>query len=264
MTLSPNLVISDRVELADGTELRGNVLLRGNVVLPGQVIAPGRADASAPADAELSETAPVTDSSRSAVLRRSDLLDLPVVDFVGASGRPRTSTTASAGQGEESGAATQEQLEAAFEQGMAAGRQAAESAAERVIEAVQLAVERTEMAARQQLEETNGLAVDLALELAALILGREIAASTNPGRDAIERCLAETAAFGPITVRLNPEDIACLDEPTGVTDSQHGANYRVIADPHVASGDAIVDIDGGRLDGSITAALARVAEVLRP
>lgn len=101
-------------------------------------------------------------------------------------------------------------------------------------------------------------AVDLALQVAEAVLGRELQIAADPGRDALRRALAAVPEPGPVTVRLNPDDLAALGP-----DALEG-RVTVRADPTLARGDAVAETDTCSVDATVAAALARVREVLLP
>lgn len=157
---------------------------------------------------------------------------------------------------------TDAELEAAYQRGRRDGN-AASSTIEAAIsarEAVAGAVTELRTAIEAQRSATDELAVELAIEISRLILAREIATATDPGRDALGRCLAETDASALATVRLNPVDLAALGE---IDDLTVGRSVELVADPSVDSGDAIAEVSGGRVDASLAEALQRVAKALR-
>lgn len=111
-----------------------------------------------------------------------------------------------------------------------------------------------ELCAQLGSEVTN-----LALEIAEAILEREITTATDPGAEAIARCLDLAPDLGDVVAHLNPDDVELLDEVTGLRDR----NLHVVPDPRLDRGDAVVRVDDSLIDGRVAAALERVAEVLR-
>ena len=111
------------------------------------------------------------------------------------------------------------------------------------------------LAERQELVATE--AVDLALRIAEAVLGRELAAMTDAGAEALRRALAEVPPTVTATVRLNPADAAALD-PTETRDGR----VTVVADPTVSAGGAVLETEATTVDASLDTALARVAEAL--
>ncbi|MEM9131540.1 MAG: FliH/SctL family protein [Actinomycetota bacterium] len=122
---------------------------------------------------------------------------------------------------------------------------------DRVLERVQSSLDEME-------ESLVTKAVEVALEVAALILDREVAAATEPGLDAIRRCLAIAPDATDLVARVHPDDAAQLGEVMAVA----GRQVTVVADPGLAVGDAVVQADDSVIDGRMSESLRRVAEVL--
>jgi flagellar assembly protein FliH len=105
-------------------------------------------------------------------------------------------------------------------------------------------------------------AVALALDLAEAIIGREIDAAIDPGRDALVRALAVAPAEGNVVARLHPEDLAALG---GVEHLVDGRDLRLVADPTIGRGGCVLDAGPSHIDATIGAAMARVrAELSGP
>jgi flagellar assembly protein FliH len=107
--------------------------------------------------------------------------------------------------------------------------------------------------------ELTAAAVDLGLQIAEAVLGRELEIATDPGADALRRALVGVPIDVPVTVRLHPADLQVLDRDV-VADRA----VTFVADPSLTSGDAVVETDDGIVDAGVAAALARVREVLLP
>jgi flagellar assembly protein FliH len=147
--------------------------------------------------------------------------------------------------------------------GLAEGREQYRGEATEQAGRFQATFERTLQQIGQQMEEQaarlSAEVVDLGLELASLILDREIASATNPGAEAVARCLAVAPAEGDLVVHLHPDDAALL----GQIGEVGGRALTIRADERIERGDAVVRIDETLIDGRIAHALERVAEVLR-
>lgn len=100
----------------------------------------------------------------------------------------------------------------------------------------------------------------MAVEIAEIVLRREVAAAADAGRDAIRRAIAFVPDGGAIEVRLHPQDAAALG---AVEEVLPGRDVVVVPDPAVARGDAVVQVGQTRIDAQIATALDRVREVLR-
>ncbi|MGA7835179.1 MAG: FliH/SctL family protein [Acidimicrobiales bacterium] len=121
------------------------------------------------------------------------------------------------------------------------------------------AVEKAQRLDGERRREIQSSAAELAFTLLEELFGRELALSTNPGRDAITRALALDHGTEPATVRLNPRDIEVLGE---FSDLEHGRTLTVLADPSVETGGALVEIGRSTLDGRLRTAIERVRGVL--
>jgi len=151
-------------------------------------------------------------------------------------------------------------------EGLAAGRAAASaeaSSASARLEALgrSLASAADDLRRRQALE-LAGLEEALArtaVDLAAAIVGRELAVSASPGADALARALALVPAGCAAVARLHPTDVAALgDEPFG----EVPAALTLIADPAVEPGGCILEVGDSRIDAQFGPALDRVRTAL--
>ncbi|HUX03538.1 MAG TPA: FliH/SctL family protein [Acidimicrobiales bacterium] len=161
---------------------------------------------------------------------------------------------------------TQQGYDEGFAQGLAAARSEAErmrrEESERVaglVGALELAIAEVRALDANLRVELQLAAPRLAFALVEELVAHELAASTNPGRDAIVRALALDEGTLAATVRMNPSDRERLGET-----SQLGLEREiaVVSDPAVDSGGVLVEIGDTMLDGRLDAALARVKKVL--
>jgi flagellar assembly protein FliH len=116
--------------------------------------------------------------------------------------------------------------------------------------------------AREQvaLADVEDTVAGLALSIARSVLDRELAASRDPGADAIARALVLAPDDCPVTVRLHPDDAAALGDLPGIA---AGREVVVVADPAVEPGGCVAEAAGRHVDAQVGPALARVAAVLR-
>lgn len=165
-----------------------------------------------------------------------------------------------------------------YAQGWAAGRRAAavdrareaadeaqrarlrEQAVESALIAVRRAADQLGATVVARSEELTGLIVDGAIELAAAVLGRELALSCDPGLEAVRRAVAEMPAGRPVVVHLNPGDLAALDT-AAATGGAH--EVRLVGDPALGRGDAVAVQDDTTVDARVAAALERARTVLQ-
>ena len=154
--------------------------------------------------------------------------------------------------GETSAETAQAAAEAlAVERRALADRQAA------LVEALSGAVEQVHASVRAHHDALAEQAVDLALQIAEQVLGRELAVATDPGREALERAVRAVRTPASVTVRLHPDDAATVD-PAALA----GRDVTVVADPTLTRGDAVAETDSTVVDATVAGALARVREVL--
>jgi len=127
------------------------------------------------------------------------------------------------------------------------------------------ALERRGVTAAAEIED---LIIRSAVQLAEALLGRELSEAGDRALDAVRRAMSLAPSGVAITVRLHPEDHDTLVGPD--SDSAHpggefsigGRPIRIIADASLSPGDAMADYAATTIDASITAAMARVREVL--
>ncbi len=134
---------------------------------------------------------------------------------------------------------------AAFEEGRAEGLSAGIlQQQERLVE---LAGLRAGWLARAEVE-----ALDLAVEMARRILGREL--KLDPGAAAAGASAALRAAGRgrPLRVRLHPEGAALLRERTaGLSPMAGEGALELVDDPTLLPGDVVVESEAGQVDGRI-------------
>lgn len=137
-------------------------------------------------------------------------------------------------------------------------RQTTRAAAERAVAA---AVSDWTRRTTPVLDELADLVVDAAIELAETIIGRELSAiaKRDSARLALRRALGPLDPGAPVTLRMNPEDLATIE----TDDAHEGHLVRFVADASLASGDAVADQDGATVDARVSAALVRARTVAR-
>jgi flagellar assembly protein FliH len=178
-------------------------------------------------------------------------------------GTPEAARTAAHAQGYAAGwAHGQYQARVEAERVAAGGRQEAAELTTRVdralvgLVAAAAGLERRMAPVAADLED-RVLAV--AVELAGALLGRELAVATEPGLDALRRALLLTPANRPVTVRLNPADLA--DLCAGGSPDRYEIAGRVVTllpDAGLARGDAVADCDATTVDARLGAAMDRL------
>ena len=162
--------------------------------------------------------------------------------------------------------------DAGYEDGYAAGQEAARAEA---VEAARRADARLEQALgalghashaaalgfaerRDRLEHS---VTAFAFDLVETLLGRELALTAEPGRDAVARALAVDCSDLPAMVRIHPDDAEAMRSVDG--DALAGTReLTVVADASVEPGGAIVEIGETTIDSQLSAAVQRVRDIL--
>jgi flagellar assembly protein FliH len=107
--------------------------------------------------------------------------------------------------------------------------------------------------------ELDERVIGFALEVAEQLIGHELAAATEPGRDALARAIAVAPDRGALVARLNPADVAGLES---VEDLAPGREVAIVADASVQPGGCVLDVGACRIDAQLGPALDRVRGVL--
>lgn len=134
-------------------------------------------------------------------------------------------------------------------------RSDASIALESALSALEAAAIRVSDAAALVLADSDAALAAAAIELAESILGRELADDEFSARVAMTRAFSEITPDEVLDIRLSPVDHAVL-AANGIESSM----LRLVADPSLDRGDAIVDLPAGRVDARITSALQRARE----
>ena len=107
------------------------------------------------------------------------------------------------------------------------------------------------------LADADHAVVKAAMELAEAILCRELRHGPTSARSALARALDHAAAASVVAVRMNPTDLALLED-----DMHAHAGIAFVADPSLKPGDAIAQLEVGLLDARISTALDRARHEL--
>jgi len=134
---------------------------------------------------------------------------------------------------------------AAREQGLAEGRR--EAAAELENRLSELAEAQRRWLARAEVE-----VIDLAVEMARRILGRELRGDPAVACQGLAAALRAAGPRRALRVRLHPASVASLR--TGAVSAEEGSvapGLELVADPDLAPGDVVVETEAGQVDGRI-------------
>jgi flagellar assembly protein FliH len=121
------------------------------------------------------------------------------------------------------------------------------------------AVTALDAAAVPTAEDVRETLLDGVLTLVEDLLGREVAASTTAGLDAIRRALTLLPSDAPAVVRLHPGDLAEVP-PSAL--AALPPSVTVVGDEDVERAGAIAEGGSRRVDAQLSTALARVRAVL--
>lgn len=144
--------------------------------------------------------------------------------------------------------------EEGFEVGRVEGWKTSAAAVAGALGALEAAADNCQRTEAAALESVEKLAVLLAVELAEVLIGRQLE-EIEPGSDVIARALGLRRGVEPVRVRMHPDDAAVLD------DVPH-PDIEVVADATLARGQAAAEIGEGLADLSIAAAIDRVRAAL--
>jgi flagellar assembly protein FliH len=133
---------------------------------------------------------------------------------------------------------------------------------EQALVAVRLAAADLEQRMVPVVTELEDLIVGTAFALAEAVIGRELAAATEPGRDAVARALALAPNGRPVTVHLHPADHETVTGGQSGPVEIDGRTVTLLAEPSLQPGDAVAECDATSIDARIAPAVARVREVL--
>lgn len=154
--------------------------------------------------------------------------------------------------------------EESFRDGYEAGKRDAERSLASAREHLQTALTTLHQAAAQlESQRSEALTVAenevaaLAFSVAEAVLQRELQLTAAPGQEAVARALALVPGEVEVVVRMHPDDVASVDDP-----SDDNRRVMIVPDPEIERGGCIADAGACRIDTQVSSALDRVRRVL--
>lgn len=150
------------------------------------------------------------------------------------------------------------EVEAAAEQRHHDDEQRREQEHQAAVAALADAADALRRAAREATAMIADQATELAFELTRTLVAHELSVATDPGAAVIARVLGALPDDASTVVRVGP---ATADSHAAVLLQEHGV--RLVVDPGLGAGDAVVETDSAAIDLCVSSALDRLREVLR-
>jgi flagellar assembly protein FliH len=145
-----------------------------------------------------------------------------------------------------------------YDEGLAAGRAEVSAAARALTGAAAELDAAREMAAT----EAEPVAVELALRIAAKVLGGELEARPELVLDVVRGALRRLTEPLPAILLVNPEDAELVRGALADFSVEHGGELSVREERRVERGGCVVQTRAGELDAQIGAQLERAAKVI--
>lgn len=153
----------------------------------------------------------------------------------------------------------------AFELGVAAGKEQAAAELAPAIEALNAAINEVQDSRPAWFDAVEKNILTLAVAVARQILGRELTTDPDHVRQLVSRALNRFPIEVPVTIRLNPSDLARISAATvanAASDPAAGRDVRWRADAHITEGSCVVEGPERMVDGRVDKALLRIYQAL--
>lgn len=128
----------------------------------------------------------------------------------------------------------------------------------RVLARMAAAADDLDRRAATDLADAEDAIVAAALDLARMVLDRELSSASDPGAEAIARALALTPTGAPLTIRLAPRDADRLSAGAVPGDRP----VTLVADASIEDGGCIVEAGATQIDAQLGPALDRARTLL--
>lgn len=174
------------------------------------------------------------------------------------------------GQTGSPGAEIRQQLEdataEAHRRGVEEGRRSESERLRTALEAVRVVVDQVSAADEQREKEAQDRAAVVAVAVAAHLLEREVRTSPEVVSDLVRRAIAEFPVTDPLSVHMNPGDLALLARGVGGEGAQtqltSGQRVRWIPDPQIRSGGCLVEGGDQVVDARLSTTLDRLLRAI--
>jgi flagellar assembly protein FliH len=147
---------------------------------------------------------------------------------------------------------------AGYEEGVAAGR-AEVSGAARALAAAAAQLQEVRASAAADAEP---VAVELALRIAAKVLGGVLEAEPELVLEIVRGALRRLTEPLPATLLVNPDDVDLVRDSLTALNSEHGGELKVRGERRVERGGCVVRTAAGEIDAQISVQLERAAKVV--
>jgi flagellar assembly protein FliH len=111
------------------------------------------------------------------------------------------------------------------------------------------------------LGEIEADVLELAIGLATEILGRELACTTEPVREALARAFQLKPDRGAAVVRVHPDDVGPARDELDAS-SQWRGDFELVGDVRVEPGGCVLDVGDCTIDAQVSSALTRLRTAL--
>jgi len=192
-------------------------------------------------------------SSRVRVRRKGG--EVPSIAWL-AAGAPAVTAPPPQREAEPLAQAPPEALQAAFREGEAAGRAAAQSQIRPLVERVAHTIEELAAVRPRLREQAERDVVRLAVAIARRIVRRELTIDPQAVAGLVKAAIEQLAAAERIRVRVHPDDAAAVRN--SLAQAGRAESIEVTGDAALERGSAIFETEGGTLDASAETQAAEI------
>ena len=105
--------------------------------------------------------------------------------------------------------------------------------------------------------------VDLAIDVARVVLGDAIALDPRAVNDTVSRALARATNMNIVRIRVNPADVSQVVAFLGESGATASASWDVTPDGAISVAGCVIDVEGGEIDARLDVQFEMVARALR-